>query len=95
MYWHGRPLEDVHAEVDRVLKLSANGTNRPTKAPEVRTCADDSTAQMRRMPMPGTVSGLPFVCYAWEQWRAAWRTLVLALEPDATDALCWRRTVSR
>lgn len=73
MYWHGRPLEDVHAEVNRVLKLAETGSNRPAsrpaKAPEVRTCADDSTAQMRRLPMPGTVSGTAIRSI---EFRCAW-----------------------
>eukprot|EP01043_Picozoa_sp_COSAG02_P120745 COSAG02_NODE_57532_length_280_cov_0.817680_1_plen_66_part_10 len=54
MYWHGRPLEDVHAEVDRVLNLSTTGAERPRRVAEIaRPCADDSTAQVRRVPMPG------------------------------------------
>lgn len=67
MYWHGRPLEDVHSEVNRVLKLPEPGSlcaagsvgPQAAQARDSRMCADDSGAQMRRVPMPGTVSVLP------------------------------------
>ena len=56
MYWHGRPLEDVHSEVDRVLQLTGKENTASTNRPP--TCADDSTVQMRQVPLPGTVSVL-------------------------------------
>lgn len=71
MYWHGRPLEDVHAEVNRVLGLPAHVTNRPAVKPPqvVRPCADDSAAPVRQVPLPGTVSVTTYVVPSVPRFR--------------------------